>query len=165
MNSIIEKNKEEILENRQRISVFQKKIANAQKRSITLDKKIAALKYSAVIPSENAGNAPSPEQDTAESSRDIQRKYNELTSKQEKIEKKILMYQDKIKALEVKEKLLEEKGRNQYVYSLGLITEKYVRQPEYISEADLDFIIMTALSDPKIIQMMDSFAAAGREEI
>ena len=163
MNSVIEKNKEEILENRQRISVFQKKIANAQKRSITLDKKIAALKYSAVIPSENAESAPSPERDLADSSRKKQREYNELMSEQEKIEKKILMYQDKIKALEAKEKLLEEKGRNQYVYSLGLITEKYVRQPEYISEADLDFIIMTALSDPKIIQMMDRFAAAGRE--
>ena len=97
-------------------------------------------------------------------SRDAKSQINELSSEQEANAKKLRMYQDKVKALEAKEKLLTKKGRNKFIFSLGLKAEKYLIEPEYLSEDDLDYILGVALTQPKVIGLMQKFSMLNKEE-
>ena len=97
-------------------------------------------------------------------SRDTKSQINELSSEQEVNAKKLRMYQDKVKALEAKEELLTKKGRNKFIFSLGLIAEKYLIEPEYLSEDDLDYILGVALTQPKVIGLMEKFSMLNKEE-
>ena len=74
------------------------------------------------------------------------------------------MYKDKVKALEAKEELLTKKGRNKFIFSLGLIAEKYLIEPEYLSEDDLDYILGVALTQPKVIGLMQKFSMLNKEK-
>ena len=98
-------------------------------------------------------------------SRDAKSQINELSSEQEVNAKKLRMYQDKVKALEAKEELLTKKGRNKFIFSLGLIAEKYLIEPEYLSEDnDLNYILGVALTQPKVIGLMQKFSMLNKEE-
>ena len=97
-------------------------------------------------------------------SRDAKSQINELSSEQEVNAKKLRMYQDKVKALEAKEELLTKKGRNKFIFSLGLKAEKYLVEPEYLSEDDLDYILGVALTQPKVIGLMQKFSMLNKEE-
>ena len=97
-------------------------------------------------------------------SRDAKSQINELSSEQEANAKKLRMYQDKVKALEAKEELLTKKGRNKFIFSLGLKVEKYLVEPEYLSEDDLDYILGVALTQPKIVGLMQKFSMLNKEE-
>ena len=97
-------------------------------------------------------------------SRDAKSQINELSSKQEANAKKLRMYQDKVKALEAKEELLTKKGRNKFIFSLGLKAEKYLIEPENLSDNDLDYILGVALTQPKVIGLMQKFSVPNKEE-
>ena len=97
-------------------------------------------------------------------SRDAKSQINELSSKQEANAKKLRMYQDKVKALEAKEELLTKKGRNKFIFSLGLIAEKYLIEPENLSDNDLDYILGVALTQPKVIGLMQKFSMLNKEK-
>ena len=97
-------------------------------------------------------------------SRDAKSQIDELSSEQEANAKKLMMYQDKVRALEAKEELLTKKGRNKFIFSLGLIAEKYLIEPEYLSEDDLDYILGVALTQPKVISLMQKFSMLNKEE-
>ena len=97
-------------------------------------------------------------------SRDATSQINELSSEQEANAKKLRMYQDKVKALEAKEELLTKKGRNKFIFSLGLIAEKYLIEPEYLSEDDLDYILGVALTQPNIVGLMTKFVMQNKAE-
>ena len=97
-------------------------------------------------------------------SRDAKSQINELSSEQEVNAKKLRMYQDKVKALEAKEELLTKKGRNKFIFSLGLKAEKYLVEPEYLSEDDLDYILGVALTQPKVIGLMQKFSMLNKEK-
>ena len=96
--------------------------------------------------------------------RDAKSQINELSSEQEVNAKKLRMYQDKVKALEAKEELLTKKGRNKFIFSLGLIAEKYLIEPEYLSNDDLDYILGVALTQPKVISLMQKFSMLNKEK-
>ena len=96
--------------------------------------------------------------------RDAKSQINELSSEQEVNAKKLRMYQDKVKALEAKEELLTKKGRNKFIFSLGLKAEKYLIEPEYLSEDDLDYILGVALTQPKVIGLMQKFSMLNKEK-
>ena len=97
-------------------------------------------------------------------SRDAKSQINKLSSEQEANAKKLRMYQDKVKALEAKEELLTKKGRNKFIFSLGLIAEKYLIEPEFLSNDDLDYILGVALTQPKVIGLMQKFSVLNKEE-
>ena len=97
-------------------------------------------------------------------SRDAKSQINELSSEQEANAKKLRMYQDKVKALEAKEELLTKKGRNKFIFSLGLIAEKYLIEPEYLSDKDLNYILGVALTQPKVIGLMQKFSMLNKEK-
>ncbi len=97
-------------------------------------------------------------------SRDAKSQINKLSSEQEANAKKLRMYQDKVKALEAKEELLTKKGRNKFIFSLGLKAEKYLIEPEYLSEDDLDYILGVALTQPKVIGLMQKFSMLNKEK-
>jgi len=97
-------------------------------------------------------------------SRDAKSQIDELSSEQEVNAKKLRMYQDKVKALEAKEELLTKKGRNKFIFSLGLKAEKYLIEPEYLSEDDLDYILGVALTQPKVIGLMQKFSMLNKEK-
>jgi hypothetical protein len=96
--------------------------------------------------------------------RDAKSQINELSSEQEANAKKLRMYQDKVKSLEAKEELLTKKGRNKFIFLLGLKAEKYLIEPEYLSEDDLDYILGVALTQPKIVGLMQKFSMLNKEK-
>lgn len=89
---------------------------------------------------------------------------NELSSEKERNEKLLRMHKDKLKTLERKQELLTKSGRNKFIFSLGLITEKYLIEPEYLSEDDLDYILGVALTQPKVISLMQKFSMLNKEK-
>ena len=97
-------------------------------------------------------------------SRDAKSQINELSSEQEVNAKKLRMYQDKVKALEAKEELLTKKGRNKFIFSLGLKAEKCIPDAEYLTDDDLDYILGVALTQPKVIGLMQKFSMLNKEE-
>ena len=98
-------------------------------------------------------------------SRDAKSQINELSSEQEANAKKLRMYQDKVKALEAKEELLTKKGRNKFIFSLGLKAEKYFPEAEYLTDDDLDFIFMVAFNEPSVKRLMEKFAAENKDGV
>ena len=98
-------------------------------------------------------------------SRDAKSQINELSSEQEANAKKLRMYQDKVKALEAKEELLTKKGRNKFIFSLGLKAEKYFLEAEYLTDDDLDFIFMVAFNEPRVKRLMEKFAAENKDGV
>ena len=96
--------------------------------------------------------------------RDAKSQIDELSSEQEANAKKLRLYQDKVKALEAKEELLTKKGRNKFIFSLGLIAEKYLIEPEFLSNDNLDYILGVALTQPKVIGLMQKFSMLNKEE-
>ena len=97
--------------------------------------------------------------------RDAKSQINELSSEQEANAKKLRMYQDKVKALEAKEELLTKKGRNKFIFSLGLKAEKYFLEAEYLTDDDLDFIFMVAFNEPRVKRLMEKFAAENKDGV
>ena len=97
-------------------------------------------------------------------SRDAKSQINELSSEQEANAKKLRMYQDKVKALEAKEELLTKKGRNKFIFSLGLKAEKCIPEVEYLTDDDLDYILGVALTQPKVIGLMEKFSMLNKEK-
>ncbi|MBR6940219.1 MAG: hypothetical protein IKH65_05410 [Clostridia bacterium] len=89
---------------------------------------------------------------------------NELSSEKERKEKLLRMNKDKLKTLEKKQELLTKSGRNKFIFSLGLIAEKYLIEPEYLSEDDLDYILGVALTQPKVIGLMQKFSMLNKEK-
>ncbi len=87
-----------------------------------------------------------------------------LSSEKERNEKLLRMNKDKLKTLEKKQELLTKSGRNKFIFSLGLITEKYLIEPEYLSEDDLDYILGVALTQPKDISLMQKFSKLNKEK-
>ena len=63
-----------------------------------------------------------------------------------------------------KEELLTKKGRNKFIFSLGLKAEKYLIEPENLSDNDLDYILGVALTQPKVIGLMQKFSVPNKEE-
>ena len=98
-------------------------------------------------------------------SRDAKSQIDELSSEQEANAKKLRMYQDKVKALEAKEELLTKKGRNKFIFSLGLKAEKYFLEAEYLTDDDLDFIFMVAFNEPRVKRLMEKFAAENKDGV
>ena len=98
-------------------------------------------------------------------SRNAKSQINELSSEQEANAKKLRMYQDKVKALEAKEELLTKKGRNKFIFSLGLKAEKYFLEAEYLTDDDLDFIFMVAFNEPRVKRLMEKFAAENKDGV
>lgn len=97
--------------------------------------------------------------------RDAKSQINELSSEQEANAKKLRMYQDKVKALEAKEELLTKKGRNKFIFSLGLKAEKYFPEAEYLTDDDLDFIFMVAFNEARVKRLMEKFAAENKDGV
>ena len=83
--------------------------------------------------------------------------FEKLSSEKEHNEKLLRMHKDKLKTLEKRQELITKSGRNKFIFSLGLIAEKYLIEPEYLSDDDIDFILMVALNEPKVVQMMKRF--------
>ena len=97
--------------------------------------------------------------------RDAKSQINELSSEQEANAKKLRMYQDKVKALEAKEELLTKKGRNKFIFSLGLKAEKCIPEAEHLTDDDLDFIFMVAFNEPRVKRLMEKFAAENKDGV
>ncbi len=89
---------------------------------------------------------------------------NELSSEKERNEKLLRMHKDKLKTLERKQELLTKSGRNKFIFSLGLIAEKYLIEPEYLSDDDLDYILGVALTQPNIVGLMTKFVMRNKAE-
>ena len=87
-----------------------------------------------------------------------------LSSEKERNEKLLRMNKDKLKILEKKQELLTKSGRNKFIFSLGLKAEKYLIEPEYLSEDDLDYILGVALTQPKVIGLMQKFSMLNKEK-
>ena len=87
-----------------------------------------------------------------------------LSFEKERNEKLLRMNKDKLKTLERKQSLLTKSGRNKFIFSLGLIAEKYLIEPEYLSEDDLDYILGVALTQPKVISLMQKFSMLNKEK-
>ena len=98
-------------------------------------------------------------------SRDVKSQIDELSSEQEANAKKLRMYQDKVKALEAKEQFLTKKGRNKFIFSLGLKAEKYFPEAEYLTDDDIDFIFMVAFNEPRVKRLMEKFAAENKDGV
>ena len=97
--------------------------------------------------------------------RDAKSQINDLSSEQEANAKKLKMYQDKVRALEAKEELLTKKGRNKFIFSLGLKAEKCIPEVEYLTDDDLDFIFMVAFNEPRVKRLMEKFAAENKDGV
>ena len=89
---------------------------------------------------------------------------DELSSEKERNEKLLRMHKDKLKTLEKKQELLTKSGRNKFIFSLGLIAEKYLIEPEYLSDNDLDYILGVALTQPNIVSLMTKFVMQNKAE-
>lgn len=89
----------------------------------------------------------------------------ELASEKERNEKLLRMHKDKLKTLERRQELLTKSGRNKFIFSLGLITEKYLIEPEYLSNDDIDFILMVALNELKVKKLMEKFATENKDGV
>ena len=87
-----------------------------------------------------------------------------LSSEKERNEKLLRMNKDKLKTLEKKQELLTKSGRNKFIFSLGLIAEKYLIEPEFLSNDDLDYILGVALTQPKVIGLMQKFSMLNKEK-
>ena len=96
-------------------------------------------------------------------SRDAKSQINELSSEQEANAKKLRMYQDKVKALEAKEQFLTKKGRNKFIFSLGLKAEKYFPEAEYLTDEDLDIIFDVAFNAQNVKNLIALFSAENRK--
>ena len=96
-------------------------------------------------------------------SRDAKSQINELSSEQEVNAKKLRMYQDKVKALEAKEELLTKKGRNKFIFSLGLKAEKCIPDAEYLTDEDLRIIFNYAFAMPEVKKLIAQFSAKNKE--
>ena len=95
--------------------------------------------------------------------RDATSQINELSSEQEANEKKLRMYQDKVKALEAKEQFLTKKGRNKFIFSLGLKAEKYFPEAEYLTDEDLDIIFDVAFNAQNVKNLIAMFSAESKK--
>ena len=95
--------------------------------------------------------------------RDTASQINELSSEQEANAKKLRMYQDKVKALEVKEQFLTKKGRNKFIFSLGLKAEKYFPEAEYLTDEDLDIIFDVAFNAQNVKNLIAMFSAESKK--
>ena len=95
--------------------------------------------------------------------RDATSQINELSSEQEANAKKLRMYQDKVKALEAKEQFLTKKGRNKFIFSLGLKAEKYFPEAEYLTDEDLDIIFDVAFNAQNVKNLIALFSAENRK--
>ncbi len=87
-----------------------------------------------------------------------------LSSEKERNEKLLRMNKDKLKTLEKKQELLTKSGRNKFIFSLGLIAEKYLIEPEYLSDNDLNYILGVALTQPNIVGLMTKFVMQNKAE-
>ena len=96
-------------------------------------------------------------------SRDAKSQINELSSEQEANAKKLRMYQDKVKALEAKEELLTKKGRNKFIFSLGLKAEKCIPDAEYLTDEELRIIFNYAFDMPEVKKLIARFSSENRE--
>ena len=94
--------------------------------------------------------------------RDATSQINELSSEQEANAKKLRMYQDKVKALEAKEQFLTKKGRNKFIFSLGLKAEKYFPEAEYLTDEDLDIIFDVAFNAQNVKNLIAMFSAESK---
>ena len=95
--------------------------------------------------------------------RDAKSQINELSSEQEVNAKKLRMYQDKVKDLEAKEELLTKKGRNKFIFSLGLKAEKCIPDAEYLTDEELRIIFNYAFDTPEVKKLIARFSAENRE--
>ena len=95
--------------------------------------------------------------------RDAKSQIDELSSEQEANAKKLRMYQDKVKALEAKEELLTKKGRNKFIFSLGLKAEKCIPDAEYLTDEELRIIFNYAFDTQEVKKLIARFSAENRE--
>lgn len=70
------------------------------------------------------------------------------------IQKKMKLTQDKIKALDAKNRLLTKQGRNRYLFSLGLKVSAYFEHPEFLTDDDFDEIIIAAFGEPDVYDLI-----------
>lgn len=96
--------------------------------------------------------------------RNLEDELEQFSSEKERNEKLLRMNKDKLKTLEKKQELLTKSGRNKFIFLLGLIAEKYLIEPEYLSEDDLDYILGVALTQPKVIGLMQKFSMLNKEK-
>ena len=96
--------------------------------------------------------------------RNLEDELEQLSSEKERNEKLLRMNKDKLKTLEKKQELLTKSGRNKFIFSIGLIAEKYLIEPENLSDNDLDYILGVALTQPKVIGLMQKFSMLNKEE-
>jgi hypothetical protein len=95
--------------------------------------------------------------------RDATSQITDLSSEQKANEKKLRMYQDKVKALEAKEQFLTKKGRNKFIFSLGLKAEKCIPNAEYLTDEDLDIIFDVAFNAQNVKNLIALFSAENRK--
>lgn len=79
----------------------------------------------------------------------VRAEYAKLLKESAEAKSEIKFHEDKIKALEAKEKLLTKKGRNQFIFSLGLRAEEYFKEPEFLTDYDFDMIFTAAFAYKK----------------
>ena len=90
--------------------------------------------------------------------------FEKLSSEKEHNEKLLRMHKDKLKTLEKRQELLTKSGRNKFIFSLGLIAEKYLIEPEYLSDNELDYILGVALTQPNIVGLMTKIVTQNKAE-
>lgn len=74
--------------------------------------------------------------------------------------KEIRFNEDRIKALNAKEKLLTKNGRNRFIFGLGLRAEPYFKHPEFLTDDNLDEIFVNAFGNPDVYDLIESLEEA-----
>lgn len=85
----------------------------------------------------------------------VRAEYAKLLKESAEAKSEIKFHEDKIKALEAKEKLLTKKGRNQFIFSLGLRAEAYFKEPEFLTDYGFDMIFTAAFGDPDVYDLIE----------
>ena len=76
---------------------------------------------------------------------------------------KIRFAEDQVKTLEARDKFLTKKGRNKYIFSLGLRAEPYLKEPEFLTDDNLDEIFICAFGDPYICELIEARTRENKE--
>lgn len=90
--------------------------------------------------------------------------YEKALKKSNELKSQIKVCENQLKALEAKEKLLTQKSRSKFIFSLGLRAEPYFKEPEFLTEYDLDMIMITAMSEPDICDLIERITEKRKAE-
>ena len=88
---------------------------------------------------------------------------DQLENEKNDVLQKIRFTENKVKALEAKDRLLTKSGRNKFIFSLGLRAEPYLKEPEFLTDDDLDEIFICAFGDSYICELIEARTRENKE--